>query len=209
MQLNTVRLALTTFENFQMIELIDGNFIRIINWDKHQNIDGMEKIREQTRKRVSNHRNKQKLLSEGNCNVTSNATVTQGNATEVERDKEEEEDITSSTNESSPAYVKVLDYYCERTSILIPSANDIALAKQLVEVDKIPVNIIIDAIDKTIAKYKPKHKQDKIRCLSYFEGKIRDIWALEIAKVVKADADNQRSGGQLNQESNIGITFDD
>jgi predicted phage replisome organizer len=210
MQLGTVRLALTTFQKFQMIEIIENKLIRIVNWEKHQNVDGMEKIREQTRRRVSDHRNRarQNLLGDGS-NVTCNVTVTQCNETEVERDKEEDIEYTSSTKASTPDYVNALDYYSEKTGVLIPSANDIFLAKQLIEKDNIPLDIIKSAIDAKITKYKPKHKQDKIRCLSYFEGKIRDIWAVEQAKAVKTNADNKGSGGQANQESRIGITFDD
>lgn len=59
----TVQLALQTFEQFGMIEVIDG-VITIPNWEKHQNIEGMEKIREQTRKRVAKYREgkKQQLI---------------------------------------------------------------------------------------------------------------------------------------------------
>ena len=89
--LNTVRFALATFEKYGMIEIIDG-IISLPNWEKHQNIEGIEKIKEQTRKRVARHRENQKKLLESN--VTCNVTVTQGNATdidkELERDKEEE-----------------------------------------------------------------------------------------------------------------------
>lgn len=90
----TVRLALKTFEDFGMIEIIRdpaGNEIFAIpNWEKHQNVDGLEKIREQTRKRVANHRKNQRLALE--CSVTCNATVTQGNATEKEEEKEKEKE---------------------------------------------------------------------------------------------------------------------
>ena len=82
--LNTVRMALGVFEQFGMIEIIDG-VITLPNWEKHQNIDGMERIKEQTRNRVARHREKQKNLAL--CNVTSNVTVTQGNALEEEEDK--------------------------------------------------------------------------------------------------------------------------
>lgn len=87
--LSIVRLALTTFENFNMIKIID-NVITIPNWEKHQNVDGLEKIREQTRKRVANHREKQKLLVEKN-NVT--LQVTQCNAIEEEKEEEKELEI--------------------------------------------------------------------------------------------------------------------
>src|SRR5690606_13932590 len=56
--INTIRLALKTFQEFGMIEISDNHFINIINWEKHQNIAGLEKIREQTRKRVAKHREK-------------------------------------------------------------------------------------------------------------------------------------------------------
>lgn len=82
--LNTVRMALGIFEQFGMVEIIDG-VITLPNWEKHQNIDGMEKIKEQTRNRVARHREKQKNLALGN--VTCNVTVTQGNALEEEGDK--------------------------------------------------------------------------------------------------------------------------
>lgn len=88
----TVRLALKTFEAFGMIEIIGdpsgNNIYSIPNWDKHQNIDGMDKIREQTRQRVARHReNQRKAIT---CNVTSNATVTKCNA--IDKDKEEDKD---------------------------------------------------------------------------------------------------------------------
>ena len=77
--LNSVRMALGVFEQFGMIEIIDG-VITLPNWEKHQNIDGMERIKEQTRNRVARHREKQKNLALGN--VTCNVTVTEGNALE-------------------------------------------------------------------------------------------------------------------------------
>jgi predicted phage replisome organizer len=82
--LNSVRMALGIFEQFGMIEIIDG-VITLPNWEKHQNIDGMERIKEQTRNRVARHREKQKNLALGN--VTCNVTVTGGNALEEEGDK--------------------------------------------------------------------------------------------------------------------------
>lgn len=40
--INVVKLALQTFNNLEMI-VLDGDFIKIANWEKHQNIEGMEK----------------------------------------------------------------------------------------------------------------------------------------------------------------------
>ena len=89
--LNTVRMALEFFEKFGMVEKIDG-VIMLPNWEKHQNIDGMEKIKEQNRNRAARHRQKQKLLAQNNeSNVTDNVTVTHGNA--LDKDEELDKDI--------------------------------------------------------------------------------------------------------------------
>ena len=84
---NTVRLALETFQNFGMVEVVN-NAYAITNWEKHQNVDSMEKIREQTRERVARHRKKQLEIG---CNVTSNVTVTQGNAIDKDKIREDKE----------------------------------------------------------------------------------------------------------------------
>ena len=42
---STVRLALQTFERFNMIDLTEDGLIVIENWEKHQNIDGMERVK--------------------------------------------------------------------------------------------------------------------------------------------------------------------
>jgi predicted phage replisome organizer len=92
--IGTVRLALKTFEQFGMIEISYDHFISISNWEKHQNIDGLEKIRQDTKKRVQKHREKQKQL---NGNSECNVTVTHGNETEEEEEREVEKEITTTT----------------------------------------------------------------------------------------------------------------
>ena len=85
--LTTIQLALDTFLKFGMIEIVD-NIIQVSNWEKYQSVEGMERIREQTRKRVAECRERKKLTPPP-CNATCNATVTHGNGT----DKDIEEDI--------------------------------------------------------------------------------------------------------------------
>lgn len=67
-----IRLALNIYSKLGMIETIDG-VIHLTNWSKHQNVESLDKIREQTRLRVAKHR-AQLLLPP--CNVTSNVTET-------------------------------------------------------------------------------------------------------------------------------------
>ena len=88
---NTVLLALDALEKLDMIVTENGVFT-IAGWEEYQNIEGMEKIREQTRKRVAKCREK-KLLSGGS--VTSNVTVTECNAIEEEKEEDKEKEYHS------------------------------------------------------------------------------------------------------------------
>ncbi len=58
-----VELALRTFEQLGMIEVVD-NAILIANWEKHQNVKGLDKIREQNRLRQQKFRSNKRLLIE-------------------------------------------------------------------------------------------------------------------------------------------------
>ena len=72
---SVVKLALETFKRLEMIELFD-NVITIPNWEKHQSLESFEMAREQTRKRVQKHREKQKQIAQNDCNVTVTQDVT-------------------------------------------------------------------------------------------------------------------------------------
>ncbi|MCY8517904.1 phage replisome organizer N-terminal domain-containing protein [Bacillus atrophaeus] len=125
--LGVVRMALDTFRRFGMIEINDQNYISICNWEKHQNVDAMDKIREDTRKRVAKYREKQKALKLSQpCNVTGNVTVTQCNEQEEEvRSKKEEEELKD---------------------ILSGKPDDASSPKK--EKDEIPYKLIIDFLNK-------------------------------------------------------------
>lgn len=59
--LTVVRLALSTFEKFRMVESTQKG-IYITNFEKHQNIEGMDKIREQNRIRKQRERERKHAL---------------------------------------------------------------------------------------------------------------------------------------------------
>ena len=107
----TVRLALKTFEQFGMIEIIQG-VITIPNWGKHQNLEGIERVREQTRERVQRYRERQKLLT-AESNVTNNDTVTESNGTDIEEDKirkDKNKKFVPPTLEEVKAYIQENGY---------------------------------------------------------------------------------------------------
>lgn len=130
----TIRLAMQTFRNLGMVELTNEHQILITNWEKHQNIDGLAKVREQTRLRTQRSREKQKLLLENKekCNATvalhnatSNATVTDESVTvtkcnatdiDIEVDKDKELDntttITTTASENSEIEHSFYGEYC-------------------------------------------------------------------------------------------------
>ena len=91
--LNTVRLALRTFQEYGMVDIID-NTVTIPHWEKHQSLDAYEQSKEKTRQRVAAHRERQKALIESNvtCNVTEGVTVTDCNAIDKIRKEENRRD---------------------------------------------------------------------------------------------------------------------
>lgn len=95
--LPVVKLALNIFLKYGMIEIID-NTIWLSSWEKYQNIEGMDKVREQTRERVARHRARRALEAakqEKEDNAECNVTVTSCNALEEEGEEEREEEYHS------------------------------------------------------------------------------------------------------------------
>lgn len=93
--INTIRLALETFTNLGMIEIVD-DFIHVTNWEKYQNQDALKKLREQNNKRQREFRERRKMgLLED-----SNVTVTLHNATEKRREEKKrgEYDVSKDTS---------------------------------------------------------------------------------------------------------------
>ena len=90
---NTVRLALETFKRFEMICIMDG-LIWIRNWERYQNVEGMEKVREQNRNRKQAQRDRGRDAATDK-NITSrdsHVTERDSHATEEDKDKDKEED---------------------------------------------------------------------------------------------------------------------
>lgn len=104
---NTVRLALTTLASFNMIDLSNDGLIAISNWEKHQNVEGMEKVREQNRLRAKKHYEKKR-----NSNVSLTLDITQPNATDIDKELDKERDIDK---EKIP-YSDIIKYLNEATS---------------------------------------------------------------------------------------------
>lgn len=104
MKESTVTMALQTFEQFGMVEIIDG-VITIPNWGKHQNLDQLESKKEYMRNYMKEYREKQKALTTGkpSCKTNSKTNVSQA---DKEGDKEKEED--------KELYISIISYLNDR-----------------------------------------------------------------------------------------------
>lgn len=115
----TVDLALKTFTQFGMVEIVE-DIIHVSNWEKYQNADGLDRIREQNRLRQQKRREKLRLECKENnatvteCHVTdnvtsnvtvtdghedNNVTVTHGHAADIDKDKDKDIDIDKDINQ--------------------------------------------------------------------------------------------------------------
>lgn len=141
--INSIRLGVGTLRNLGMIDIDKNNIIRIVNWEKYQNVEGMERVREQTRKRVAKCRAKKK-----NDVMESNVTVTKEKEEEDNRYinisiKKENEDIDKKSIELVSYYENLLG----RVGVLnIPS---IRLALKMYDLKYVKM-----AIDKAIESNK-------------------------------------------------------
>ena len=89
--INTVRLALSTFEKFGMIEIVD-NVITIPNWNKHQTLDAYERKKERDRAYQKDRRERQKMLIDGKSSDKSSDVAVS------EEEREEDKDIDKKEN---------------------------------------------------------------------------------------------------------------
>lgn len=136
--LNTVRLALKTFEEFGMIEVVD-NVITIPNWNKHQTLDAYEKKKERDRLYQQNRRKKQKNLIEQKSPDKSSDVAVSDKEEEKEEDKDKENIKESSQVERfedfAAAYPKdctgylVESEYCNAVAAGVPE-NDLITAAE-------------------------------------------------------------------------------
>ena len=111
----TVTMALQTFEQFGMIEVIDG-VITIPNWGKHQSLDQLENKKEYMRNYMQEYREKQKAISSGKTNSKTNSKTNVRKADkEEEKDKEKDIDkriIEGGSTETCEQILKMFNSLC-------------------------------------------------------------------------------------------------
>lgn len=94
--LNTIRLAIQTFERFGMIQITNEQQIFVSNWEKHQNVEGMEQVKEYNRLAKRRQREKQKelkLLSDCQGQCQGHVIDCHETDTDIEQEQEQEKEL--------------------------------------------------------------------------------------------------------------------
>ena len=178
---NTVQLALQALEQLGMIVTNNGYFT-IAGWEEYQNIEGMEKIREQTRQRVAKYRATKSLPD---SNVTCNVTVTQCNATDIDKELDKDKEKID--------YQRIVDMYND-TCVSFPRLKSLSENRKK----------SIKARLKTYSYDDFKTLFEKAEASDFLKGKNNKDWAAtfdwlikdsNMAKVLDGNYDN-RSGTQ-------------
>ena len=105
-----VRLSLKTFEQFGMVEIVNGA-VTIPNWGKHQSLDRLEKLKEYQREYHREYRKKQAMLPESKQD---SKLYVNGIDKDIEEDKEKDKEIIKRF--TPPSVKEVADYCIERNN---------------------------------------------------------------------------------------------
>ena len=208
--LNTVRIALETFEKFGMIEIIDGT-ITITNWEKYQNTDRMAEIREYNKLAQQKSREKRKLLkntSQEDVNVNDNVIDNvNDNANDDVNDMSmtcqacHETDKNKNKNKNKNNYISIIDTYHE-TCVSFPKVTVLSDKRK-------------QAIKARLATYSIEQFQEMFRkaeASDFLKGKNNRDWRANFdwlmkdsnfAKVLDGNYDNSTSYGNT-EENNTG-----
>lgn len=114
---NTVRLALKTFEDFGMIEIDDDQFIAISNWERHQNIEGMERVKKLNAERNRRYRERKKQQQIESENKHGDVSVTPRDGTELELELEEELELDKEKDSTTNCIRNLFNHYLSKNII--------------------------------------------------------------------------------------------
>lgn len=164
--INTIRMALNVFRNFKMIEMAD-DVLLVSNWEKYQNVDSLEKIREQNRIRKQKQRERQKLLLENTEDVSrdisrdSNKNVMQCHATDI--DKELDKDIDINNN-------KDIGKMSDQLSLKCPDKTTPEVKKELCNIVTPALQAVTETDNKNI-----KDKPAKVKEIKHKYGEYKNV----------------------------------
>ena len=176
MKESTVTMALNTFEQFGMVEIVDG-VITIPNWNKHQTLDAYEKKKERDRIYQAERRATQRMLVEKSSD---NQTIQSSDVaiSDIEEDKDKEIDIDTNTTSNDVVrnadIQKIADAWnslgLSKVSKIVPATNRFKLLKARIK--EYGVDSILDAIE-------------KIKASDFLMGRTGDGWTITFDWFIK------------------------
>ena len=107
MKESTVTMALQTFQQFGMVEIIDG-VITIPNWNKHQTLDAYEKKKERDRLYQAERRANQRALI---GKSSDNQTIQSSDVAVSEEDKDKDKEIDKDNKREKTDLRSVVDLF--------------------------------------------------------------------------------------------------
>lgn len=204
--ISTVRLALETFQQFGMIEIIDG-VITIPKWGKHQNLDQIESKNEYMRNYMREYRKKQvekidqidcKTNSKVNSKTNSKANVSSlEEERDKELDKEKEKDILSFTNVNdcqTETVRRVVDEWNKLSELGIKTVNKISASSERYK--------MLNARIKQNGEKDVVKAINNIRNSSFLQGKVNSF-TITFDWFVKPNNFNKVADGNYDDNKNI------
>lgn len=198
--LQSVRLALQTLKNFGMIDMSENNLIKISNWEKHQNIEGMEKVREQNRLRKQKQRSKMKELQapakEEVTGAKEDSHITSRDSHAIEREEERDKDIDKEREKEREKEKE------ENIISVSPKDNLIEVCKFYESAGFGTINLITQQkLEVLIEMYSKEWVKDAIET-SVLRGKYRLTYVEGILQNWKAEGRDKKKNRGEKSESN-------
>ena len=123
----TVTMALRTFEEFGMVEIVDG-VITIPNWNKHQTLDSYEAKKERDRLYQAQRRANQRALVAKSSDTSSDSKTTQSSYVAISEEEREREGETDN-KDTKVSYQQIIDLY-HSICISLPKIRSVTEARK-------------------------------------------------------------------------------
>lgn len=144
-----VTLALKTFEEFGMIEIIDC-VITIPNWEKIQSISGLDSIREKARLRQAKYREKQLLLLNTKDKEEEIKNKNKNKEGNVTRNVTNDVTYFEDSNLNS-TFISWLEYKKEKRQAYKPKGLEALVTQVKKKVDEFGVDAVINTIQQSMS----------------------------------------------------------
>lgn len=195
----TVSLALRTFEDFGMIEMVD-NVITIPNWGKHQTLDAYERKKERDRLYQAEKRQRQRLLVQKSSDTSYDASTEQSSYV-VPLEEDKEKDIKNKDIDTKRInYQEIVDMY-HSICVSYPRIKSLSESRKKAikaRLKQYTIDDIREVFQKAEASDFMKGKNDT-NWSANFDWMMKDA---NMAKILDGNYDNR---GQKKTRVNVGL----